>query len=267
MRFRRSVPGVILTMAVAAGWGPPQKAEKPSDLALKGKGLTKAGTAYTIEAEKPVLAKMKEARTTYAAFAAMSGQQAVHQELGMRATQLEEQRAELQSQLDDLNQRISDSGGMDHQGPPGGGGGPGGGGPGGMMSRSVSSPLTMERDQLKAILAGVTSEQKTVRNQSPQAKDTAALEARIKKADEAVQTALADLRKQVDQVLKQYADLEADPAVKAALAEAKKGNARLHLGPSDSFNAGVKDLAKSEKQILGKWTTAATAKKKARSKK
>ncbi len=275
MRFARSLAGVVLTVVVGSGWGPPQKTEKPSDLALKEKGLTKTATVYTIEDEKPVLARMKEARTAYSAFAAMASQHSMHEELAQQARQLEDQRTELQGQIDDVNQRIGEMSSSSSQGPGGGGpgGGGGGGGPGGMMGNRNSSPvspLTIERDQLKSALAEVAAQQKTIKNQSPQAKDTKALEARVKQAEETIKAMLAELRTQVDDVLKKYTELGNDAAVKKALAEAKAGNPKLHLGPSDAFNSGVKELAKAEQHFLGKRTAVASksaAKKKSRAKK
>ena len=275
MHFARSVCVPLVLVVLGAGWDTPKKPDSVSDLTLKDKGLIKTGTAYVIEDEKPVLVKMKEARTSFSAYAAMSGQQVQHEELAAHATQLEEQRGDLQAQLDDVTQRISDAAtNPNNSGPPGGVGGMGGmrgmggagmgGGPGG---QATVTPLTIERDRLKSVLAEVTAEQKKTRNQMPQAKDTASLDARVKKADETFKAILADLRKQVDEVVKKYVDLENDETVKSALAEAKKGNSKLHLGPSDSFVAGTKELSKAEQRFLGKRTTTAVAKKKAKAKK
>lgn len=271
MRFRRSIRLPLAFVVLAAGWASPRKDDSASDQILKDKGLTKSATVFAIEEEKPVLARMKEARAAYTAYAAMAEQHTVHQELAQRAGHLEEQRAELQGQVDDLNQRIGETqtGGIG-QGPGGGGGG-GGGGPGGGMGggqgRAFTSPLTIERDQIKRALAEVVAEQKTVKNQSPQAKDTTTLEARVKRAEETFKTALADLRKQVDEVRKKYADLDSDETVRKALAEVKKGNPKLHLGPSDAFLAGMKELDKAEQRFLGKRTTATVSKKRTRAKK
>ena len=256
MRFNRSTCLPLVCVVLAAGWASPAKDDSPNDQALKDKGLTKAGTVFAVEDEKPVLAKMKEARAAYAAYAALAEQHTVHQELAQRAGHLEEQRAELQGQIDDLNLRIGETQTA------GIGQGPGGGG-----GRAFLSPLTIERDQLKRALAEVAAEQKTVRNQSPQARDTAALEARVKRADEVFRATLADLRKQVDEIRKKYADLDNDETVRQALAEVKKGNPKLHLGPSDAFLAGMKELDKAEQRFLGKRTTTAVSKKRTRAKK
>ena len=263
MRLDRSLAWVVLTVAVGSGWGPPQKADRPADIALKEKGLTKTGTVYTIEDEKPVLARMKEARTGYQAFAAMSSQQSMHEELARKGAQLEDQRAELQSQLEEINQRIGEmAAGPGNQGPPGGRGGPGGTG-----NQASVSPLTIERDQLKNALAEVTAQQRTVKNTLLPAKDVAAMDAKVKKAEETLKGILTDLRTQVDAVTKKYSDLGEDGDVRKLLAEAKQGNPKLRLGPSDAFAGGNKELAKAEQQFLGKRTSVVSTKKKAKSKK
>ena len=262
MRQNLSPPWIIVAMVLlAAGWGPPSRVDRPSDLALQAKGLKKVGTTYILGSEQPVLAKMNEARQAYAGFAALTSQQLMHQELAERTSHLAAQQVELQSQLDELNQRITDSGNTNSGPGPMSGGGPGRTMPGG--SASVT-PLTIERDQLKAMLAATTAQQKTIRNQSPQAKDTATLDTNVKQADETNKTLLADLRTQVDAVTKAYANLAADDAVKQALAESKKENPKLHLGPSDAFLAGARALAKSERVILNKTTPVSTTKKKTR---
>ena len=275
-RFRK-LPWLLALFGL--GFASPPKGESPTDAALKEKGLTKAGTVYTIEAEKPVLAKLKETRTAFQGYAAMSGEKASFDELANRGNQLEENRANLQARLEALNLQIGDNGGGNNNGNggPGGGmgGGPGGlGGIGGLggfgMPGRTASPQAMERDQVKVQLAQVTADQKTVKNQSPQPKDVTSLEARIKRAEETFKAALQELRTQVDEVKKQYADLEADGSVKSLLADAKKGNSKLRLGPSDALNNGIKELEKAERQFLGKKPAATantSAKKKAKGKK
>ena len=233
---------------------------RTTDPALKEKGLTKVGTVFVIDAEKPVLAKWKETRASFAAYAAMSDQQTANQQLADRASQLEENRANLQSQLEDLNLRIGD------QGSTGGNNSPGGFGGGGFPGRSFPSPLIGERNQIKAMLAEVTAEQKTLKNQSPQAKDNASLDNRVKRAEETFKAALGELRTQMDEVKKKYTDLEADPVVKPVLADAKKANPKLRIGPSDSFNSASKELDKAEQRFLGKKATV-VSKKKTRTKK
>lgn len=268
MRRDRNLPLPLVLVALAAGWAAPRPDESPAAPALKARGLAKSGTAYTIEAERPVLAKLKEARTAFAAYAATVDQQARQRELAQQVDQIEEQRAELQAQVDDLNLRISDNAGAGstNQGLPGGGpggGGPGGGGagPGGMTGRGLTSPLTIRRDQLKLMLNQVAAEQRRLKGRVPSAKETEAVESRVKSADEQFKNALGDLRKLVDAVKQQYADLAADEAVKAALAEARKANPKIHLGPSDALTAGVRELEKAEQRFLGKRTTAVSRKK------
>lgn len=243
----------LLALA-GAGFAPPS-AENPTDAALKDRGLTKAGTVYTIEAEKPALAKLKDARAAFQAYAALSGEKGKHEELAAQSAQLEENRANLQSRLDALNLQVAADGGNPNNGPgglgPGGTGGIGGLGGFGIPGQTVS-PQAQERDQVRAALAQVTAEQRTVKNQSPQPKDSTALEERIKKAEQAFKTTLGELRTQVDEVRKKYADLEADDSVKTLLADAKKANSKNRIGPSDTLNNGIKELEKAERQFLGK---------------
>ena len=276
MRRDHSSQIVGLLLLTSLGFASPRQEESPSDQPLRAKGLTKVGTVYLLDAEKPVLASFKEARATFAAFAAMSNQQTTALQLATQATQLEEQRTLMQAQIDELNQRIGDNGGSGTtgtgSGPGGSLGGPGGGGgpgSGGMASRSYS-PLTVERDQLKAALSEVTAQQKTIKNQSPLAKDVTSLDARVEKAQEEFKANLVKLRSQVDEVIKLYNDLSAEEAVKQPLAEAKKRNPKIRIGPSDTFNAGVKELVKAESRFLGKkvvTTSTSSSKRKTRSKK
>lgn len=262
MRRVRSILLPPLLVALHAGWAAPRADDPAYVAALKSKGLTKAGTAFVLDDEKPVLAKLKEARAAFNAYAALGGEQSRAQELAQQAGQLEEQRAALQAQLDELNEQIGTSpGGSTGTGPsPGGGpggGGPGGGPGGGMPGRAMTSPLTTRRDQVRQMLAQVAAEQKAVKAQAPAAKDAEKLDQRVQKADEAFKATLADLRTRVDAVRQAYAALAVDAVAAPALAEAKRANPRLHLGPSDALNAGARELERAEQRFLGKRTATA----------
>ncbi len=111
-------------------------------------------------------------------------------------------------------------------------------------------------------LAQIGQTQQALKAQAPQPKDKAALLDDVKKKQEAFTTALADLRQQVDEVTKKYADLGADETVKKTIDDMKKaGRVKENLGPSEAFLAGVKALDQAERKFLGKRTPAASKKK------
>ena len=85
-----------------------QADDSPSLSTLNEKGLIKSGLIFVIEAEKPVLAKMKEVRTITDSYAKLAERQAVVEQIALHLTQLEERRIEFQDNLNDLNQRINE---------------------------------------------------------------------------------------------------------------------------------------------------------------
>ncbi len=269
MRFQSSIRLPLLWAALASS-AVALGDDKPGERALQSKGLTKVGTAFVIEDEKPVLVKFKEARSAFNAIAAMGDQRLTHEELALQGQQLNQRRSELQDQYNLINQQIA-AGGATPAFPMVPGAGGGGYDPTGFPGVPTVSPMVAERERLREAITQVAVEQSTLNNQSPQPKDTAKLDASMKKADESFKTTLADLRKQVDEVKKKYTDLGADEAVKKPLAEAKAVNSRLHLGPSDALVAAIKELDKAEQRFLGKRTpvsaTSTAAKKKAKGRK
>ena len=260
MRPHRPIGLPLLFVILGSGGGTSRGADPAAEATLKEKGLTKSVSTYVIEAEKPVLAKVKEVRGLFANYAMLAERQATAENVAMQSAQLEEHRAELQSTLDDLNERIIEQGGAQANNLPRRGM------PGGPMTGS-NSPLIAQRDQIKLALAEVGRTQKALKAQAPQAKDKATLDEDVKKKGEAFKAALVDLRRQVDEVTKQYNELAADPSVKKSLDDLKKASkANVKLGPSDAFLAAVKQLDQAERQFLGKKTTT-VSKKKAKSKK
>lgn len=261
MRRDRSVGLAWLVVALGSGWVPVRGGETTAEAVLKGKGLEKSGRAYVIEAEGPVLAKMKEVRAAFADYAAAADRQAAASQAATQAAELESRRAELQETLDDLNQRINLPGSSQ----PIGFGRPGGMNPQGAML----APIIQQRDQVKFALAEVTREQKAQKTPSAPGKDKdrAALDADVTAKGDAFKAALAALRPDVDAVTKAYADLAADESVQKALTEVKKASAtKLKLGPSDAFLAGARELDQAERRFLGK-KKATVAKKKSKAKK
>ena len=260
MRLDRLFCLTLLLASMVPTWASIRAEDTPTDLALKAKGLAKVSNVYVIEAEKPVLAKLKEARTSFAAYASVSDQQATTQQLNERSTQLDQNRNELQSQMADLNQRINEQqasspaqtyGGFGRTGFPGTG---------------TDSPLVAERDRVRMALVEVSTEQNVIKSQMPQGNELRAQGAKLKQAEDSLKATLADLRKQVDEVKKKYADLDAEDAVKNAIKEGKKTNNKLRLGPSDAFNTGAKELDKAEQNFLGKNKKPAATTKKAKTK-
>ncbi len=263
MRLHRPAGFALLLLSVAFGFGPGRApafgGDSAAEAALKEKGLVKTGRVLVIEDEKTVLAKMKDARASFASYAMMADRQAASERAEAQAARLEEQRVELKANLDELNLRIIEQAATQAgNGPPRQG--PGGGTPWG---NGQSSPLILQRDQVKAALDEVTLGQKTLKAEAPVVKDKPALDDEVKKRGETFKSALAELRAMVDQVTKKYADLSADATVKKSLADLEKATkAKLKLGPSEAFAAGVKELDQAERRFLGKKTAAPAKAKK-----
>jgi hypothetical protein len=261
MKLGRSVGLPLLVLILASNGSPARGGDSAAESALKKKGLTKSGHTFVLEeAEKPVLEKMKEVRGVFATFAAAAEKQAAAEQMAMQSTQLEAQRVELQSNLNALNQQIAIQGtGMPNSSY--------GRGRYNVRPTAANNPVLAEKAQMTAALAEIGQTQKMLKSQMPQPKDKAALENDVKKKQEALKSALSDLRGQVDEVTRKYADLGADEAVKKPIDELVKSTmAKATLGPSVAFLAGVKELDRAERQFLGKRTPAAS-KKTAKSKK
>ncbi len=67
MRLAHTLSLLLLLNSVGTIWASPPGEDSPSDLALKEKRLTKVSNVYVLEAEKPVLAKLKDARSSFIA--------------------------------------------------------------------------------------------------------------------------------------------------------------------------------------------------------
>jgi hypothetical protein len=255
MRLDRSVGLPLLVLVLASGSSPALGGDSAAELALKEKGLTRTGHTFVLEeAEKPVLDKMKEVRGVFATYATAAEKLAAAEQMAVQSTQLEAQRVELQANLNALNQQIAIQGtGM----------------PNSSYGRSrynvrqtaANNPVLAQRAQMTAALAEIGQTQKMLKSQMPQPKEKAALTDDAKKKQEAYKSALADLREKVDEVTKKYTDLGAEEAVKKSLDDlVKASKARVNLGPSDAFLAGVKELDRAERQFLGKKSPAASKK-------
>ncbi len=214
---------------------------------LKEKGLTKSGTVYLIEDEKPVLEKLKEVKALFASYGQAAERQAAQAQIAYNLAEMGQQHAAMQQELNALNQQSRSR-------------------VGGRMGRMANSPqfnpVAAERVQMQAAMNELSANQKTLKSQVLSAKDKTALDAEIKKRAESFKGALVELRPMVDQVTKAYADLDADEAVKKARDElAKETHANIKLGPSEAFKAAEKYLARAEREVLGKRPSAAVSKK------
>jgi exonuclease VII large subunit len=258
MRLDRSVGLPLLFVALVSGPTPSRGADSAAEAVLKEKGLTKSGRAYVIEAEEPVLAKMKEVRAAFADYATTADRQAKAEHVATQAAQLEDRRAQLQEELDAVNERIASQGTPQNNNFAR----PGGTNP---QQGGITSPLISQRDQIKYVLAEITRDQRTLKSEAPQGKK-ASLDEAVKTKGDAFKTALAELRPQVDAVMKTYAELGADESVQKALVDVRKASpTKLKLGPSDAFLAGAKELDQAERRFLGK-KTPVVSRKKAKSK-
>ncbi|MHC5540218.1 hypothetical protein ACYOEI_18520 [Singulisphaera rosea] len=232
-------------------------ADSPALTALKEQGLIRSGRLFVIDAEKPVLQKMKEARATLAEYTATENRKEESGRASGELAQLEACRTELRQRLEDMNQQINEQSFQQ-------GNGPGRQGAGNFGRGGFSSPLVAQRNQIRMELAEVESHLKDFKDEVPKETDRKALEEESKKNRETVKTTLEDLRRSVDEVTKKYDDLRAASSVKAALETLEKDRAgSFKLGPSAAFTAGVKTLENAERLVLKK--AASSTRKKGRS--
>ena len=242
MRLDRSL--VLLLVSVWLGSAPARAADSSSQKVLQEKGLTKSGTVYLIEDEKPVLEKLKEVKAAFAAYAQVVERQAEQQQAVLNLAQMQLEQAELQQELNMMNQQINSQ--------------PRVSGRLGRLVAAQNAPMIAQRNQMQAAISQMSAGQRTLKAQLPQPKDKAALEAEAKKKGDAFKVALTDLRPMVDDVTKKYADLEADASVVKAKHELQQTtHTNIKLGPSDAFKAAARYLDQAERQFLGKRLSAA----------
>jgi hypothetical protein len=258
MRLDRSIGLPLVIVILGSCWSPARAGDSAAESALKAKGLTKVGHTFVLEeAEKPVLAKIKEIRGVYASYAAVAEKQAAAEELVMQSAQLDQQRVELQVNLNMLNQQIASTPNSSY-----------GRGRYNMPQTPANNPLMAQRAQINATIAEIGQTQRVLKSQAPQPKDKSALDEDVKKKLDVFKLALADLRKDVDEVTKKYTDLGEEATVKKSVDDlVKASKAKVNLGPSDTLLAGMKELDRAERQYLGKKTSAASKKKTAKTKK
>ena len=168
MRVDRLVGLALLLIALRCGWTPSRGADAASESLLKSRGLTKSGHAFVIEAETPVLAKMKELRVALDIYSAAAHRKARAEQDATQISQIEERRAELQSELEELNQQINLQGSQTQGGQPFNGFAR----PGGMnfQQTTFTTRLSNQRDQVKNYLAEIRFQEREIKSEAPQEK-------------------------------------------------------------------------------------------------
>jgi hypothetical protein len=241
-------------------------AEQSTVSALKEKGITKSGVTLVIEAEKPVLTKVKEVRELLTNTIAATTRKAEAEQAITELARLKESRADLQEKLNELNQLINEQGFQQANNAPRPGNGPPGQGNNTFAQAGYLQQLIAQRNMLKSNLVEITSAQNAINAHLP-ATDTKAMDGEVKANLEASKATVAEMRPMIDEVLKRYTDLASDPSVKAAIGELERATkAKFKLGPSDGFKAAVKMLDEAERKLLGKKPLAASNSKKKKSK-
>ncbi|MDR3623172.1 MAG: hypothetical protein P4L85_27715 [Paludisphaera borealis] len=251
--FVLTLPLVVFPSAPSLG------SDSPAIAGLKEKGLARSGRFFVIDAEKPVLEKWKETRAMLTDHLATADRMQVAELSARELAQLEERRVELQAKLDEMNQQINEQG-IQQGGGGAAGFGQGGNRQGGFGQGAFVSQLISQRNMIRMNLAEITSTQKAFKADAGTDKKT--LDAQGKQSLEAAKAVLTDLRKSVDAVTKQYAELGSDASVKSALQTLEKDKlGALKLGPSTEFTSVVRSLEKAERMILGKNTSTVSRKK------
>ena len=184
---------------------PSLAADPPAIAALKEKGLTRSGRFFVIEAEDAVVEKWKATRVAVADCLATAGRKDEADRVARELADLEDRRAALQEDLNELNQQINEQSFQPM----------GNNGPGGFGRAAYISQLTARRNMIRMNLAEIASMQKSAK--ADLGTDRKALEEDGKKSQEAAKAALKAMRDSVDAVMKQYDQLNADASVIAAL--------------------------------------------------
>ena len=247
--FGWALAGLVLGLIVPEAYAGDSEPEK----LLKEKGLSKTHSTWVIKDEEPVLASYKEARAVFQSYAQVAERLAEADQLVEQSKMLEAQRAQLQSNLNTVNQEISRL--------------PRASGRAGRFTQQMNSqsPLYAQKAELTAELSQVNQTQSMIKPQllNDQAKNS--LKADVAKRQEAFKTTLEDLRKQIDGVTKKYDELGADTSVKKAITDlSASAHAKVKLGPSDAFATMLKEVESAERRYLGKTTPAASKKKSTR---
>jgi hypothetical protein len=225
-------------------------ADEPAGVdVLEKKGLTRSGRFFVIQAETTVLEKWKATRVILADHAATIRRKDEADFATRRRAGLDDRRAELQRNLDELNQRINEQGFQ-----------PGNGRLGGFGQGTYATQLIAQRDMLRMSLSEVNSAQQFLKAES--SPDPKNLEAESQKSLEAARAALSGVRAAVNSALKEYDGLDADASVRAALLGLEKQKlGTFKLGPSPAFKTAVKALESAERTVLAKRTGTAPRKK------
>jgi len=252
MLLDRPIGLSLLLVALGSAWTAARGADPAAEAALKAKGLTKSGRVYVIEAEAPVLVKMKEVKAVYAAYAAAVERQDAADQFASQVAGMEQQRQAMQSNLNALNQAVTQQQRMASYGRRGSR----------YSSGAMNTPLVAERNQAKMALAQIAGTQASAKSQVLSPKDRKALDDAARVKEDAFKKALEELRPMVDEVTRAYEELNADAAVKKALDDLSKASKTVvKTGPSEPFAAGVRALAQAERQYLGKSSTTASRRK------
>jgi uncharacterized protein YukE len=237
-----------------------QAAGSESEATLKAKGLSKVLSTWVIEDEKPVLASMKEAKAVFKSYAEVADRQLEAEGLTAQSKMLDQQRSEIQANLNALNQQIAQ---MPNR--------PAGGGKYAKYYQQTANnnPLMAERSQLNSAMTELNNTQKMIKSQIPTPQAKSSLDAEVSKRKDAFKSTLEDLRKQIDTVKKKYEELGADESIKKSIEDlAKTSHAKVKLGPSEAFATMAREVDQAERKYLGKAAPASTTtKKKAKGKK
>jgi hypothetical protein len=235
--------GLLFIVALGPATAPGVAGDSVAEAKLKAKGLSREGRVFVdAQAEKPVLARMKEVRaTSYAAFASAAEKQATAENAQMTAAQLQQDHQQYQAALNYLNQAVNAQNSSM------------GGGRYAKYARMMPSELKIEQQQVSMALKQTAANQNAIKGQIPSAKDKAAIDADVKKKGDVFKSDLVELRKMIDEVTQKYATYAADEPVKKSLDElTKAGHATIKLGPSEAFTTAVKEVDHAERQFLGK---------------
>jgi len=240
LRHRLILAAGATLATVLAAFAP---ADDPAaaEAVLTGQGLARAGNTYSLEAEKPVLAKIAEFKPVFAKFAAAIEQQNAVEQDAARMIQLEQQRILTQANIENLTAQVNNmirpsTSGNNRVGQ--------------NQYANEQGTILGQRRELMMSLGPIGQEADMIRLRQPSQRAKDDLAAELKARREEYTKAAKEVRPMVADVLKKYDEVAKDDKVKAALSELKRTKlAKLKIGPSDPFVAAVRQLDQAERMI------------------
>ncbi len=227
-------------LAVAAVGGVLRAQDDSPESVLKANQLKRVGSTYVLAVEADVQKKLNEIRILSSqlklavqqqeAFeAGSSNKEAMIQELSRERLILGEQIKQLDQQINGLTIQTGN----------------------GRYVSPVGAELVEQKNQAVLTYNGYADQINLLKNTASDSRLQKKVQTEVPHQREVYLQAVLDLRQVVNSATKAYAEIDANEAVKAALATlGQKSKIKLKLGPSPQFLSNVKLLERIEKTVI-----------------